>query len=254
MYPRERRPLPSPATCIALLALFVSLGGTTYAVTSLPRDSVGPEQLRDRAVTEDKLSNASVITRKLANGSVTARKLAREGITGSRIAPNALGGDQIDESLLGAVPRAENAEQANRALRAAVADRVERVERAETAGSADTAALAQKAAEADRAGHADQADLASLAVGLTTVDTNFVAATFDQDGVAVIEIPCDDPVAQVAINGGFEQTGDEADVPVTIESRQTVTGWRVRVFELIDPSVPMSGRGYGICVNRQPAP
>jgi hypothetical protein len=36
-------PLPSPAMAVALCALFVALGGASYALT-VPRDSVGPKQ------------------------------------------------------------------------------------------------------------------------------------------------------------------------------------------------------------------
>ncbi|MDX6475069.1 MAG: hypothetical protein QOH95_580, partial [Gaiellaceae bacterium] len=35
---------------VALLALFVALSGTGYAVTQLPRNSVGTEQVRDRSL------------------------------------------------------------------------------------------------------------------------------------------------------------------------------------------------------------
>jgi len=45
---------------IALLALFIALGGTSYAAISLPRDSVGARQIRNHTVTPDKL-NASAI-------------------------------------------------------------------------------------------------------------------------------------------------------------------------------------------------
>lgn len=47
---------PSPAMCVALIALFVALGGTGYAAISLPRDSVGTAQLKDGAVTRSKIS------------------------------------------------------------------------------------------------------------------------------------------------------------------------------------------------------
>jgi hypothetical protein len=253
MSPRDHRRLPSPATCLALLALFISLGGTTYAVTSLPRNSVGAEQLRSRAVTENKLSNSAVVTRKLANGSVTARKIARETIVGSRIAPNALGADEIDESLLGAVPNAQNAEQAKTAVRAAVADRVERVERAETAGSADTAALAQRASQADRAGHADQADQATVADALTAVDTNFVDASIEGGDVNVITVPCDDPAGEVAVNGGFFQTGDDLDIPLIVVSAPIGGGWGIGLIQA-DPSEPMPGQAFSICIRAQNAP
>jgi hypothetical protein len=38
---------PSAATVIAVIALFFALGGTGYAVTKLPRNSVGSDQVRD---------------------------------------------------------------------------------------------------------------------------------------------------------------------------------------------------------------
>ena len=42
-------PTPSPAFCVALLALFVALGGTTWAAISVPRGSVGNPQLKKNA-------------------------------------------------------------------------------------------------------------------------------------------------------------------------------------------------------------
>ncbi|MFZ0040769.1 MAG: hypothetical protein WAK93_05640, partial [Solirubrobacteraceae bacterium] len=58
---------------IAYLALFVALGGTSYAAVNLPAGSVGSRQLRRGAVTN----------KKLANGSVTPAKLNGKDIAGS---------------------------------------------------------------------------------------------------------------------------------------------------------------------------
>jgi len=58
---------------IALLALFVALGGTSYAALNLPAGSVGTRELR----------NAAVTNKKLANGSVTPVKLDGRSIGGS---------------------------------------------------------------------------------------------------------------------------------------------------------------------------
>ena len=44
---------------IALLALFVALGGTSYAAFSLPAGSVGTKQLRNGAVTSKKIGNGT---------------------------------------------------------------------------------------------------------------------------------------------------------------------------------------------------
>src|SRR5215831_16483751 len=48
---------PSPALVISLIALFVALGGTTYAATSLPANSVGTAQIRNKAVTASKINS-----------------------------------------------------------------------------------------------------------------------------------------------------------------------------------------------------
>jgi hypothetical protein len=45
---------------VAYLALFVALGGTSYAAINLPAGSVGTRQLRDQAVTNNKLAKGSV--------------------------------------------------------------------------------------------------------------------------------------------------------------------------------------------------
>ena len=58
-------------SAVAYVALFVALGGTSYAL-SLPAGSVG--------------------TRELRNGSVTSRKLANRSITSVKLDPSTIGG------------------------------------------------------------------------------------------------------------------------------------------------------------------
>jgi hypothetical protein len=58
---------------IAVAALFVALGGTSYAAFSLPSNSVGTQQVRNGAIT----------TTKIANGSITAIKLDGRSLGGS---------------------------------------------------------------------------------------------------------------------------------------------------------------------------
>jgi hypothetical protein len=43
---------------IGLLALFIALGGTSYAAAKLPRNSVGSQQIRSGAVTQSKLAKS----------------------------------------------------------------------------------------------------------------------------------------------------------------------------------------------------
>jgi hypothetical protein len=76
---RMRR--PSFPTVISLIALFVALGGTSYAVIKLPAKSVGNRELKSNAVTSSKIRPRSVGRSDLA---VSARVGSRgpRGATG----------------------------------------------------------------------------------------------------------------------------------------------------------------------------
>jgi hypothetical protein len=51
---------PSPAMIVACVALIVALGGTSYAVSQLPANSVGSKQLKHHAVTPGKVAPKTV--------------------------------------------------------------------------------------------------------------------------------------------------------------------------------------------------
>ncbi|MEH3052384.1 MAG: hypothetical protein PGN13_00050 [Patulibacter minatonensis] len=51
-----RRPVPTYANVTATLALFIALGGTSWAVTQLPKNSVGSAQVRDGSLTKADLA------------------------------------------------------------------------------------------------------------------------------------------------------------------------------------------------------
>jgi hypothetical protein len=48
---------PSPAMLVAIAALVVSLGGTSYAALSLPAGSVGAKELKKNSVTSPKVKD-----------------------------------------------------------------------------------------------------------------------------------------------------------------------------------------------------
>lgn len=77
---------PSAAIVVAVIALFVALGGVGYAQFSLPAGSVGAAQLRNGAVINSKIANGSVGNSKLKTGAVGPRKLMN----------NAVGIDQVN--------------------------------------------------------------------------------------------------------------------------------------------------------------
>ena len=86
---------PSPALVVAIIALIVSLTGTAWAVSALPKNSVGSRQLKSK--------------------SVTTGKIASNAVNGSKVANSSLTGQDIDLSKLGTVPTAATAESAGRA-------------------------------------------------------------------------------------------------------------------------------------------
>lgn len=45
---------------VAYLALFIALGGTSYAASQLPKNSVGTKQLKKKAVTKPKLAKSAI--------------------------------------------------------------------------------------------------------------------------------------------------------------------------------------------------
>jgi hypothetical protein len=96
---------------IALLALFLALGGTTYAAVSLPANSVGTKQLKKNAVTPAKIKKSAVTNAKIAANAVTGAKVKNDSLTGA----------DVLESSLGTVPSATNATNATSAATAATA-------------------------------------------------------------------------------------------------------------------------------------
>jgi hypothetical protein len=84
---RRRLRAPSPALLVAVVALFVALGGTTYAATGLPKNSVGAKQLKKNAVTGAKIKNAAVTKSKISKATVASLR----GNTGPQGPPGAKG-------------------------------------------------------------------------------------------------------------------------------------------------------------------
>jgi hypothetical protein len=76
---------------IALAALFVALGGTSYAAVAIPRNSVGATQLRQNAVTSAKVRNGSLTAKDFKAGQLPAGKTGKTGATGAVGATGATG-------------------------------------------------------------------------------------------------------------------------------------------------------------------
>jgi hypothetical protein len=104
---------PSFAVVIALLALFVALGGPAEAQRLLGKGDVNSRVVKDRSLKTRDLSrravrdlratpNGSVTEAKIRNGAVTPGKLAVGAVTAPAIADSAVGGTQVANGSLSA--------------------------------------------------------------------------------------------------------------------------------------------------------
>jgi hypothetical protein len=84
----RRRPTVSPSLIVAVIALIVAMGGTSYAAITLPRNSVGDRQIRAGAVRSSEVRDRSLSVRDL---SVSARTTLR-GAPGPPGPPGPAGG------------------------------------------------------------------------------------------------------------------------------------------------------------------
>jgi hypothetical protein len=105
MWSREK--LLHPATAIALVALFVSLGGVTYAAATIgtrqiENGAVTTAKLRNGAVSGAKLRKGAVTVTKIGRGAVRGDKIAREGVTARELQRGAVAGAALADAAVGA--------------------------------------------------------------------------------------------------------------------------------------------------------
>jgi hypothetical protein len=74
---------------VAILALVVSLAGTSFAALHLGKNAVKTKNIKNGAVTSAKIADSAITTGKIADRAVTSGKLAPGAITGGNIAPSA---------------------------------------------------------------------------------------------------------------------------------------------------------------------
>jgi hypothetical protein len=90
---------PTPATVISLLALFVSLGGVSYAVAT---GSIDSREIRNNAVR----------TKDLRNNDIRGLDIRNSTIQGRDVAVSSILGEDIREATLAKVPQAARADTA----------------------------------------------------------------------------------------------------------------------------------------------
>ena len=77
---------PSPALVVSIIALVFAMGGTGWAVTQLPKNSVGTQQLKNSAVTSPKIKDGAIAIVDLSTAARTSLKGQKgdPGATGAR--------------------------------------------------------------------------------------------------------------------------------------------------------------------------
>ena len=88
---------PSPAMVVALIALFIALGGVSYGVAT-------------GSINSREIKNSTVRSKDLRNNDIRGKDVRASTIGGSDVAANTLKGSDIDESSLGKVPSATTAD------------------------------------------------------------------------------------------------------------------------------------------------
>jgi hypothetical protein len=82
---------------VAVMALFIALGGTGYAALKLPKNSVGSKQIKKNAVSSSKVKNGSLKKGDFASGQIPAGAVGPTGAKGDQ----GLKGDKGDKGDTG---------------------------------------------------------------------------------------------------------------------------------------------------------
>jgi hypothetical protein len=112
---------PSPAMVVALIALFVALGGVSYGFATGEIDS---REIKNNEIRSVDLRNNQIRTRDLRNNEVRGIDIRNSTIQSRDIAINAVRGEDVKEDTLAKVPSALLADSATTAAKATTADDV----------------------------------------------------------------------------------------------------------------------------------
>jgi hypothetical protein len=217
---------------VALVALFVAMSGTTFAVTKLPRRSVGSAQLKKGAVHTENIAKGAVTASRLAKGlTATSGTAGASGPSAPVIVNQNLPSDGVAYA-----DKAGWADNAGRADRATVADKATSATGADSATSATSAANAGWASDADRL---DGHDSSYFLTRSTFVDLPRFSLTDGQTKVILTSGPFKYTARCDVNNGGV----DSAEILIsTTESHSAGDGYVISPD--FSSSSPESARQY----------
>lgn len=96
MSARFRRSCPSPSMTVALMALFVALGGSSYAAVTLKKNSVRSNHIKNGQVKGPDLTQNSVTSTKVKDASLLARDFKSGQLPGGPVGPRGFPGAKGD--------------------------------------------------------------------------------------------------------------------------------------------------------------
>jgi hypothetical protein len=69
------------ANVVATLALFIALGGASYAAIKIPKNAVGTKHIKKGAITADKIQKGAITAEKVRNGAIGTGKIRNGSLT-----------------------------------------------------------------------------------------------------------------------------------------------------------------------------
>jgi hypothetical protein len=174
---------PSPAMVVAMIALFVSMGGVSYGLAT---GSIDSREIRNNTVRSRDLRNNDTRTQDVRNNNLRGRDIRNNSLTGA----------DILESSLGTVPSATSANSANTANSATTAT---------TANTANIGLSPVAFARVDATGNVVEADSRAVGDGNVTLEST---SAFCFRG-----LPFSFTTAQVTVDyGDATAGGDDGDI------------------------------------------
>jgi hypothetical protein len=89
------------ANVISVIALFVALGGASYAAVTLPKNSVGAKQIKKNGVGASEIKKNAVRASEIKSSAVSGGDVKDGGLTGSDIGDGSLGGADLGDNSVG---------------------------------------------------------------------------------------------------------------------------------------------------------
>jgi len=237
------------ANVTSLCALFVALGGVSYAALKLPRNSVGSKQIKAQAVKAGKSRS----------GAVTAAKLAPNSVDGGKVGDGTIGSGDLTDGGIGLIDLGPNSVNGAKVADGGIglADlSPDSVDGAKVVnGSVGVDDLGANSVNGDKVEDAslayEDAAAGSFLHGNVTVQYEIAAGHLAVNTSASYDVLC--PAGQIAIGGGSRGDTTDSEYTRTTSSRplrtgggfptdnQTFNGWRATVFNRGDPDGGAAG-------------